>query len=733
MVETRTLARADVYKWGAVTAIGVIAGYLAVVLANARHFYTDDTESQYAPLWVMLGRSLREGHLPVLVPENWMAGNYAIEEAGLLNPPQLLIDLIAPSFDNLALYATIVKLIFAIILALGVYRICLEYGSKPTWAAVAGVSIPFTGFLLFFDSASWMTAFTGTAWMVQAWASAIRYARGKSGPIPTFVFLYLAMSVQYVFPAVESGLMIGAVAIGEVVYQRRWLPSLRLLAVSACAALAGLATYLPSLLTADVTWRGASEVKNDAFLAVPWSESLNASLPSTMPAFTSWWGYIQTMPMVYIAWFLIPTLAFIDWGKARAAARELTAVGIFTVAVLMWTAGPSTIGPLRWPARVLPMVAIGLLLLVCILLGRYATTDKLRGRCVAAGILVGLLLIRSASAAPGLAKWHVISALLVAALGAAMVWLGRTKGTAFACLVAIVAVSPIAYAQVRAAQPTPMSWNLPESRSEMKDAFPDFEGTTLQLGDRALIAPGDKTLDGAYGSLAFGNYPKDLELTYTSGYTPNGHFYFGDLLCMRWDMSVCPDAFRRAFTVEPTTGRTIVDLMNVDRVVLQNALYPDARKNPAPDGWKWVDYPGHENYISVLERVDGPVSTRNGRIADAHGVEATSIAESNMSSTLRVSSETGGKVVFARLGWPGYRASIDGQPVPIDVVAKSFVTVDIPAGTKDAELVLTWRPPGWKVGGASMVAGVLGLGVLEWMYLRTRRKDGINTVKTESS
>lgn len=38
-----------------------------------------------------------------------------------------------------------------------------------------------------------------------------------------------------------------------------------------------------------------------------------------MPAFTSWWGYIQTMPMVYIAWFLIPALAFIDWGKARAA------------------------------------------------------------------------------------------------------------------------------------------------------------------------------------------------------------------------------------------------------------------------------------------------------------------------------------------------------------------------------------------------------------------------------
>src|SRR3546814_17995720 len=114
-----------------------------------------------------------------------------------------------------------------------------------------------------------------------------------------------------------------------------------------------------------------------------------------------------------------------------------------------------------------------------------------------------------------------------------MIWLGRTKGTAFACLVAIVAVSPIAYAQVRAAQPTPMSWNLPESRSEMKDALPDFEGTTLQLGDRALIAPGDKTLDGAYGSLAFGTSPKDLALNSPRRYPPNAHFHIEHLLCLR--------------------------------------------------------------------------------------------------------------------------------------------------------------------------------------------------------
>ncbi|WP_229684234.1 hypothetical protein [Nocardia camponoti] len=722
-MESRTPSRRSVYLWGLITSLGVIAGYGAVLLANVRHFYTDDTESQYVPLWVMLGRRLRDGDLPVLVPEHWMAGNYSIEEAGLLNPPQLLIDFLAPSFDNLVLYATVVKLIFAIILGLGVYRICLAYGSRVQWAALGGVSIPFTGWLLFFDSASWMTAFTGTAWLVHAWASGVRYARGKSSPIPVFLFLYLAISVQYIFPAAEAGLMIGAVAVGEWIYQRKWQPAARLLAVSAFAALAGMATYLPSMLSAKVTWRGTAQINNDQFLTVPWSESLNASLPSTLPAFSSWWGYVQPLPVVYIAWFLIPALAFIDWAEARKAWREFSGIGLFAIAALMWTAGPGTIGPLRWPARVLPMVALGLLVLVCVLLGRFATVKEWRGRAIAAAVLIGLLWIRSFSADPHNVLAHVIAAVALLALTAGVVWLGLNKGTTAAVALAIVAVFPIAYVQVARAQPTPMSWNLPSDRAEAKAAFPDFAGTTLQLGDRALIPPNERTVDGAYGSLVFGNYAKDVEKTYVSGYTPNGHFYFGEMLCMRWDTSVCPDAFRRAFAVEPSTGKPIVDLMNVDRVVLHNALYPDARAQDPPAGWKWVDYPGHDRYISVLEREGGLISTRNGRVSAVDGGTAVSVSETDTTSRVRVTSDNGGRVVFARLGWPGYRATLNGNDVPFKVVAKSFVAIDIPAGTRDGDLELTWRPPGWKIGGASILAGLAGLAVFQWLYLRGRRPE----------
>ena len=732
-MESNAPARRDAYTWGLVTALGVIAGYVAVLFANSRHFYTDDTESQYAPLWVMLGRNLRDGHFPTMVPEHWMAGNYTIEEAGLLNPPQLLIDLIAPSVDNVALYATVVKLVFAIILGLGVYRVCKEYGAALPWAAVAGVAMPFTGWLLFFDEASWYTALTGTAWLVQAWASAVRYARGRTGPIPVFVFLYLAISVQYIFPAVEAGLMILAVVVGEFVYQRAWRPSLRVLAVSACAAMAGLATYLPSMLSAKVTWRGTAQINNDQFLTVPWSESLNASLPSTLPAYNSWWGYVQPMPVTYIAWFLIPALAFVDWRKAREHWREFGAIGLFALMALMWTAGPGAIGPLRWPARVLPMVALGLLLLVCVLLGRYATVRDPRQRVIAAAVLIGVLWVRTFSAAPDEVVWHVLSVLGIAALGAVVVWLGRTRGIATACALIIVSIFPIAYLQVRAAQPTPMGWNLPEKRSEMKAAFPDFPGTTLQLADRALIPPAERTLGGAYGSLVFGNYAKDLELTYVSGYTPNGHYWFGETLCMRWDTSVCPDAYRRAFAIEPTTGRSIVDLMKVDRVVLQKALFPEARNQPAPTGWRWVDHPGHDGYIAVLERQDGPLSTRDGRIAAADGVTAVSESESDRTSRVRVNSDLGGRVVFARLGWPGYRATLDGNEIPVQLVGKTFAAVDIPAGTRDGELELSWQPPGWKLGAGAALLGVLGVGALQWLSLRERRRRSDQSVPADAS
>ncbi len=726
-------SRKKVRLWAGVTVLGVVAGYVAVLLANSRHFYTDDSESQYVPMWVEIGRHLREGNLPGIVPQGWMAGNYAIEGvAGLYNPPQLLVSFIAPSVDNLIVLATAVKLVYTIILALGIFRICLEYGAKPQWATVAAVAFPFSGWFLFFDEASWVLGLAGTAWITHAWASGIRYARGRGGPIPVFVFMYFVASIGEVSPAIEAGLMLVAIAIGEVVYQRRWWPPLKLLLAGGFACLGGVITYLPGVLSSDVTWRNAEfVVKNDGYLVIPWSESLNASLPTTLPAFHSWFGLVQPFPVVYIAWFVIPGLAFVDWRKAAGALRELSGALMFGVVALMWTAGPAHLGPLRWPVRILPMLALTALIVVCVLLSRYGTVRNLRGRASAAAVLVGLLLVRSIAAAPSnRILIHICGALIVAALVAAVVFIARRWTPVAACLAILVTIPATAFYMVNSVGQHPMSWNLPGDRAAAREVFPKFTGTTLQLGDPLLFPREYKNLDGTYSGLVVGYYAKDLDLDYVNGYTPVGHYWFSRHLCMKWDGGIdrarpdCQDVPTRIFVEkEPTTGLPLIDLMKVDRVTLQRSMYPNAREQTPPPGWHWVDLElPPAKWIWVLERDGGPISARDGLIAHTQGVTATSESESDHTSAARVSSEQGGRVVFARLPWPGYSVTLDGRELPVTSVKDIFLSVDVPAGTRDGELVVRWRPPGWQLGAGSALVGVLGILALQWLYLRRRRE-----------
>ena len=185
-----------------------------------------------------------------------MGGNWTVEgQNGLWNPVQLAIDYVAPMVDRLDLLAAGVKGCFALVLALGVYRVALAYGARPAWAAVVGAAMPFSGWVLYYDSATWVTSLFGLAWTTQAWASGVRYARGQSGPVPVFVFTYLALSVGYVHSAIGMALVSLCVLVGEGVRSRSWVPAAKVAVVAIAAALCGLLTFLPGYLTSSVTWR----------------------------------------------------------------------------------------------------------------------------------------------------------------------------------------------------------------------------------------------------------------------------------------------------------------------------------------------------------------------------------------------------------------------------------------------------------------------------------------------
>lgn len=720
VVDSRTglRSRQQRWTWGGLTALMVLASYGLILLENKRFFYSDDTESGAVPNWIALGRLLRSGELPSISPNQWMGGNWGVEgQGGLWNPVQVIINLIAPSVDNLSLFSATVKFGFALILALGAYRVALEYGARPPWAALAGAAVPLAGFSLFYDEASWVTALTSMAWVAQAWASALRYARARSGPVPTFAFFYLAISVGYPHAAIAAGLLTACLVIGERINQGGWAPGLKLAAAAAAAAACGVLTFLPGLLSSSVTWRsGQGNLYNDNFLTAPWSETLTASLPSGVPSIQAWFGEVQPWPVTYVAWFLIPALALIDWAGARRSLRSLSSALMFLGVMFVMTDGPSSLGPLRWPARWLPFVAMTMLVVVCVLLSKHGIRRPSRARLGAACLIVAVQVLRGFSANPDLLRRHVLIGVAMAVGGAGIVFVARTSRHQIVAVALILSSLPVLWFQITR-YPYQSAWNLPTSVSQAQTAFPDYAGLTLQLGSRDLVRDQDRSVNGAWSSLVFGNYAKTLNLDYVNSYTSIGYAAFSSLLCMGYDGSTCPDAYRKLFSVEPTTGRNYADLMMLDRVVLQRSQYPSVIGQPAPSGWRWQG----GDYSSVVLIRSIPVFRTDGRVVSTRDATTRLVAESDASGSYQVSSPSGGNVVFARLAWPGYHASIDGTPVPVSAVAGVFLAVEVPAGTRGV-LTVSFEPPGTSLGLAGVAFGILTIAVLSGLHIRGRRR-----------
>jgi hypothetical protein len=713
-------------SWGAATALTVGLGYLLILVHNSRFFLQDDTDAQMVPNWLYIGDRLHQGGLPILTPDAWMGGNWTMEgQNSLWNPVQLAIDYVAPIVDRLDLLAAGVKVCFAIVLAVGVYRVALAYGARPAWAAVVGAAMPFSGWVLYYDSATWVTSLCGLAWTTQAWASGIRYARRQSGPIPMFVFAYLALSIGYVHSAIGMALVSLCILVSEGLRARSWVPAAKVAAVAIAAAMCGLVTFLPGYLSSSVTWRVVGGFTNNNMLTAPWSETLNAAIPTALPAIQGFSGEVQRAPVSYIAWFIVPVLAFVDWGRARLLIRELAGPLMLLVIMLLFTAGPSNFGPVRWPARMLPLLAVAVLVLIGVLVSRVTSLLGWRRKALIAATLTAFGVFRSTSASPhgvfSFALWGVV--LLIAS--ALVITLGRRFGGAPAAGAVLVSILVVLWVQVGQypANLGVRQWHMPVSRSAAKADFPGYQGVTLQLGARVpLETPaGDPAI---WRSLVFGNYPRTLGLDYVNSYTAVGQAKFASLLCMQFDGGTCQNAKKSLFKVEPTTGLTYADLMGLDRVVLIKRTFPHAPAQGAPTGWQFV---GNDPLSWILVRTT-PRPAQPGRVVASPGVTVTGAAPgSDTAESMTVASPGGGSVVFSRLLWPGYTATLDGRPIPVDSVRGVFVTVRLPAGTQASRLALSFRPPGTTLGLGLATGGVILLSALvafEVMSRRRRRRRG---------
>lgn len=714
-------------------AIVVVVAVLAQIplINNHIFYYWDDSAAQFLPEWYRMGTELRAGHWPLLDPSMWMGGNIAAEAMfGLFNPVSLINFVLVSVLPDLAVAATIIKTEFLVVLAIGVYLLAREYGAKPWAAAVVATALPFTGYTLYFDAQSWVAGLMCFAWLPFVWWATRRYARGTLNPLVAVVFGFLAVTTGNPYGAL--GVIVVLLAVGiETLAQRHWRRFWGVVVVGATIGISTLAVFLPLVDSAAVTSRTASGVLNDWFNVPNLGDLIGLSSPTFQPQFRTFQpdsltqvpGFVPggslTVPVFYVAWFLLPLAPWLAWPTLRQRLRERVGVAVFALAYLMLLVGPSQLWLFRWPARLTEYATLPIGIAFAIVLSRGIRTTRPLRRAVASAVLIGIGGYLAWASTPTPSKRHVAATLLVAALLAATILVSRWRPKYVAVvLVAGTGLTLGLQTMLYPANDNVTPWFFPHDVARMKATFATrYMGNTLEVGDlpdyaaHAPLAPG-----GAWEDVLLGNSIHVAGVDALNSYSGLSYTPFGDALCMTYYGGTCPDLYGRLWHNQSGTTTDLATILRLQTVVVATQPKP---ASPAP-GWSIQQ---QTPIVTVYHR-DAPPPWPTGRLS--WSADAVTVRSDNATSTTEQTTYTGsGRVEFAALDWPGWHATVDGTTVAVQQGPAGVIQLDLPeAGPRGSTVTLSFTPPGFTTGIPLMIIALLfavAHGIV-WQFTRRKRR-----------
>ncbi|WP_433273863.1 hypothetical protein ACQPZF_20185 [Actinosynnema sp. CS-041913] len=695
---------------GPLVALGVCAAVVLIAqipyLRNRLFYVWDDSAVQFLPTWHHLGDRLLEGDWPPLLDlDNWMGGNFAAEALfGIWNPVNLANYVLVSRFDDLAVASVVVKTEFLTLLALGVYLLCREYGAGRGPAAVIAIALPFSGFTLYYDAATWAAGLMAFTWLPFTWWAARRAARGAGSPLWAFLFGALAVTTGNPYGLLGVCVVLGALLV-ESWLKRDRTALVRLLVVGGLVALLVPLVYLPLLGSSSVTTRAGQGFASDGVLMPRLSELLNMSMASHQPMIKGFGHSVRMLtPSVYFAWFVVPLLPWLHWGRIRERWRPLLGVFLVAAAYLLLAIGPSNLWMFRFPLRHLEVVYLAFAVLFAVLLTGGPRLDHVRRRVVFTAGALTLTAYLTFAASPWQWRHHLVAlALLVVGVSLAL-WLARRgrQLVSYGVLVVGVAVGLVAQTSWFPFNGDVAVHHYPRSIPELRAQTPPHRGTTFPVG---IALPGNVGLVAGLSSVG--------------SYTGMSFREFSAAVCMAYHGGTCAGSLEKIFTPTALDGRPLVDLMRVESVVVENAFRPGVQP---PPGWRISFQSAQE---TVLSR-EQPVPWPDGRLSHATaGVQVgEDVAPDDRDESVRFTKQRGqaGTLVFARLAWPGYRAELDGRELATRQGPAGLLAVDLPADVDSGRLTLRWTPPGMPLGSVLAVLSLLcALGYGGFTRWRARR------------
>lgn len=713
------------FAWPA--AVVVVAGLLGLVplLGSNEVYLRGDSAAQFAPTWWYLGSLVRESGLPIgLDPGSFAGGNFPAEALfGVWNPLNVVIWLFVSGASDLLASVIVVKVAILVMLALGTYVVAREYDAEPWAAAAIATALPFSGFTLWWDAASWPAGLIAFAYAPWVWWAFRRTLRGAMNPF--WAFLVGALAVTQGNPyGTLAVVIVGLGLVVEGVVTRNRAGAIRLVLTGGCVAALLPLIYLPLLRATELAARATGPTfGNNGKLRPELGDLLGMSSPTFVPSIISITGPTQ-VPVAYFCWFILPLLPWLRYGVLRERARELTGLGVIGVLYLAATLGPSNLWLFRWPLRLIEYTYLVLGVALAVVLSRGLARDHWRRRVAGSAAIVVALSFQTWAEHPAWLASTLAGAAVLGALTAALLLVHRHRPTSTVLLATVLigGTAVVLGLQARVYQENEGSrvYHLPTDVSALQERFADLDGRVMQFADfrKEQKAGKDRALRAAWDDFLPGSMYHVAGVDSVNNYTGMGFRTFEKLLCLHYEGFTRPCGYERFWRPLKKDQPPLADLLKVQTVVAQ----PDQTVGVTPpSNWEYVEH-GDRTVLVRTDELAWPSSELSWASDD---VTVSSADREGTSETVELSAPRGGQVTFALLAWPGYTATLDGKELEIEQNKAGLLTVDLPRGA-DGTLELTYDRPGKVIATAGVAVGFLGallLGAAHVVLFRRRRTE----------
>ncbi len=259
-----------------------------------------------------------------------------------------------------------VILAFLIVGGWGAYALARTFRVDHAWAGVVGVAAPLCGFTLYVAAPVWVNSLA--AFSLVPWAWALTRRAVFQGKTPAWAVIGCAAVLVFgVSHATLAVFAVLAATIAEAAIHGRRTPLIRAVAVAALAATAAVLVWLPGF----AGWlhaAGHDGIHNTGELTVDLSGIAASSTPVGTQQVTFFGAHFPNAPILYVAWFL-PLLAFVRW-RALARVRGMASIAAAFAAGILVAVMPSNVLGLHDPIRMMPFIALTLVLAVGLGLSR---------------------------------------------------------------------------------------------------------------------------------------------------------------------------------------------------------------------------------------------------------------------------------------------------------------------------------------------------------------------------